>query len=461
MRNYWLKSGFLSLMEKLSVQLFAFGAVFLLFRALTKEAFGTWAIFLTIAAIIEVARIGLLQNALVKFLSTADKEAYGKISTASLVLNILITVLTITFLILIAGPAATFFKMPDLEVLLQIYAWTNVSLIPFFQMNYIQQANLDFRGIFWSNFVRQGIFFGLVLGLFLAGEGFSLTELAYFQIIAALGGSLVAFFFARPFLHFTKKIDFDWINRLFQFGIYVFGTNAATQLFKSTDKFLLGRIPVAGPVSVALYEAAIKITNLTDVPTFSMASILFPQSARKALEGKAAIKDLYEKAVGAILSIMVPVIFVVFIFAKPAILIVAGSQYLEAVPVLRVTILFGLFIPYAVQFGTVLDSIGMPRINFLFTAVSLVLLAVIDYFMIWGFGTIGAAYGTLATYAITFVAMQYFLHKKLGVNPLRPILYIPYFYLSFFKKVHAVSTRKETIFSKEETEMPVPVEETN
>lgn len=429
-------------MEKLSVQLFAFGAVFLLFRALTKEAFGTWAIFLTIAAIIEVARIGLLQNALVKFLSTAKKEAYAKISTASLVLNILVTILTISFLLLVAQPAATFFKMPEMKDLLQIYAWTNVSLIPFFQMNYIQQANLDFRGIFWSNFVRQGIFFTLVFFFFLTGATFSLPVLAYYQIIAAAGGSIVAFWFARPFLHFSKSIDFNWIEKLFRFGIYVFGTNAATQLFKSTDKFLLGRIPIAGPVSVALYEAAIKITNLADVPTFSMASILFPQSARKALEGKTAIRDLYEKAVGAILSIMVPVIILVLIFAKSAILIVAGSQYLEAVPVLRVTILFGLFIPYAVQFGTVLDSIGLPRVNFIFTAVSLVLLAVIDYFMIWGFGTIGAAYGTLATYVITFIAMQYFLYKKLGVNPLRPLFHIPYFYTLFFKKVLSL-TRKE------------------
>jgi lipopolysaccharide exporter len=449
-------------MEKLSVQLFAFGAVFFLFRALSKEAFGTWAIFLTIAAIIEVARIGLLQNALVKFLSTAQKEDYAKISTASLVLNILITVLTIGFLLLIAEPAAVFFKMPDLRQLLQIYAWTNISLIPFFQMNYIQQANLDFRGIFWSNFVRQGIFFSLVLSLFLSKTSFSLSLLAYFQIVAALGGSLIAFWFARPFLRFSRKVDFLWIEKLFRFGIYVFGTNAATQLFKSTDKFLLGRIPVAGPVSVALYEAAIKITNLADVPTFSMASVLFPQSARKALEGKAAIKELYEKAVGAILSIMVPVIILVLIFAKPAILIVAGSQYLEAVPILRITILFGLFIPYAVQFGTVLDSIGLPRVNFIFTACSLVLLAIIDYYLIWGFGTIGAAYGTLVTYMITFVAMQYFLFKKLGVNALKPVLNIPYFYLLFFKKAQDfLSGSEEEMPTAETSKEPVHAEETH
>ncbi|MEZ4981356.1 MAG: hypothetical protein R2769_07170 [Saprospiraceae bacterium] len=73
----------------------------------------------------------------------------------------------------------------------------------------------------------RACFFEFVLWLFLVTD-ISLEDLTYFQIIAALGGSVVAYLFARKFLRFSKSIDFDWMNRLFQFGIYVFGTNAAT-----------------------------------------------------------------------------------------------------------------------------------------------------------------------------------------------------------------------------------------
>lgn len=428
MKNYWLKSGLLSLMEKFSVQVFAFGSVFFLFRGLSKEAFGAWAIFLTIAAIIEVARIGLLQNALVKHLSVADETEYAKITTASLFINLLITSLTVLSLFGLAEPVAIFLEIDGLAPLLRIYALTNICLFPFFQLNYIQQANLDFKGIFWSNFARQGVFFAFVLSIFLQNEKFDLIALAEFQIVSALVGSVVAFIFCKKFLRFSISLDWHWVKELLRYGIFVFGTNATTQLFKSTDKFLLGKIPVAGPVGVAIYEAAIKITNLTDVPTFSMASILFPQSARRAADGNNGVKNLYEKAVGAILAFMIPAILLVWIFAHYIIWFVAGAQYLDAVPILRITMLYGLFMPFAVQFGTVLDSIGLPKINFYFTLANLILLGAIDYFFIWGFGTIGAAYGTLLAYAVSFVYMQFYLHKKLKTNPLNAFFYMVEFY---------------------------------
>jgi len=410
------------------VQIFAFGSVFILLRALTLAQFGVWAIFLAIASVIEVGRIGLLQNALVKFLSTAEEDSYAKISTASLALNLILTSVIVVFLLSLAGPISLLMNSPELAPLLRIYALTNIALLLFFQFNYIQQANLDFRGIFWANFVRQGLFFIFVLYLFISNATFTLQQLAVLQIFAALAGSFTAYLFCRKFLSFSGKVDKGWINKLFGFGIFVFGTNIFTMLFKSTDKLLLGAFSSITAAGVALYETAIKITNLTDVPTLSMASILFPQSARRSSQGKGAVKDLYEKAVGAILSLMVPAIIFVLIFAYYIIIIVASEKYVGSVEILRITILYGLFIPYAVQFGTVLDSIGMPRTNFLFTVFNFALLVLIDFFFIKHFGIMGAAYGTLLTYILTTIIMQYYLYKKLNVNPFKPFVYIFYFY---------------------------------
>lgn len=414
------------------MQLFAFASVFLLLRMLSKEQFGAWAYFLNIAAVVEVARIGLLQNGLVKFLSTAKPSEYGRITTASFVLNFTFSVLSVLLLIGVAAPLSQWVGMPDLEHLLRIYALTNISLIPFFQLNYIQQARMDFRGIFWSNFTRQGLFFLMVAGIFTFHSKFTLAQLAVFQIFAAISGSIVAYGFCRKYLSFQWKIDWSWVWTMFRYGKYVFGTNASTQLFKNMDRFMLGVMPNAGSVGVALYEAAIKITNLADIPTISMASILFPQSARRHQEGKNAVKILYEKAVGAILALMLPAILVVWLLADWILVLFAGQPYLEAAPILRITILFGLFIPYAVQFGTVLDSTGKPRTNFLFTLANLILLTCTNYFFIRRFGIPGAAYGTLLTYAVTFCFMQFYLHKSFGINPLNPLKYSFLFYKKGF-----------------------------
>jgi O-antigen/teichoic acid export membrane protein len=194
---------------------------------------------------------------------------------------------------------------------------------------------------------------------------------------------------------------------------------------------LLGSLPGGGAAAVAIYEAAIKVTNLTDVPTASMANILFPQSARRAEEGKEAVKQLYEKAVGAILAFMVPAILFVLLFADWIILIVAGSEYVAWSNVLRITIFFGLVMPYVVQFGTVLDSIGKPHVNFAYTLMSLVFTVTFNLVFISLFGVYGAAVGTLSAYTVTFLIMQVYLHKQLNVNPLRPFGYM----IGFYKKI--------------------------
>ncbi|MFQ5448710.1 MAG: oligosaccharide flippase family protein, partial [Saprospiraceae bacterium] len=247
-------------------------------------------------------------------------------------------------------------------------------------------------------------------------------------IASAAVASVIAWHFAKPYSRYTWRIDWGWIKKLFQFGKYVFGTNLSTQLFRNVDKLLLGSLPMGGTAAVALYAAAIRVTNLMDIPTASMASILYPQSAKRMDEGKHAVKILYEKAVGAILVFMLPCITGVLLFAGWIVHIVAGPGYEDAAGILRITVFFGLFVPYAVQFGTVLDSIGKPKFNFVFTLASLALTALCNWAFISHYGAYGAAIGTLTAYAITFVAMQAFLKKLLKINPLNAFIYMAGYY---------------------------------
>jgi len=415
-----------NILERVSVLLFGFGSLYFLLRALTKDEFGTWVLFLTTVSFFEVARIGLLQNALVKYLTTSTPEDYPKINTASAVNNILLSIFNVALLLIIAYPLSLLWG-PELFQLLLIYTITTIILIPFFQCNFIQQANLDFRGIFYGNFFKQGIFFLWVAYAYFSGWKIELIHLAMLQIATATIGAGVTWFFARPYLRFSKIIDWPWVKKLFNFGRYVFGTNLSAMMYKSIDKLMLGSLLSTG--AVAMYELALRITNLAEVPSFSISNMVFPQSARQmASEGKESVKLLYEKSVGAILAMVVPFVLFTLLFPEFIITVIASEKYLDAVPILRLTILFGLFIPFAIQFGTVLDSIGRPKINFYFTLLGAFLNIIFNYIFITNFGVIGAAYGTLTSYGITFVIMQFVLAKELNVQILNTFKYGFLFY---------------------------------
>jgi len=425
-RKYWLTSGMFTLMQRFGVQLFGLGMVPIVFRSFTAEDAGFWFAFLTGVSILEVGRMGLQQNALMKYLSDCDEEDYVRISTASLILNIIVTAVMVLALLLISGPVGAYFDKPELTSMLRIYCLTTVFLIPFFQSNFTGQANLDFKGMFWSDFTKQGLLFFYMLVVFMWGSGLNLVTLAKVQVLTAVIASAIAYYCAKPYMRFNKIVDWKWVKKLFHFGKFVMGSNLSTMVYKSIDKFML--MFLVSPAAVTAYEAAIKVTNIAEIPTFSMAAILFPQSARRMKEGKTVIKELYEKAVGAIFALLIPGIIFVLIFAEWIIWIVAGEKYLDSAYLLRLTILYGLFIPYAVQFGTVLDSIGKPKINFWFTLGGAVLNIILNFIFISYFGIVGAAYGTLVTYLIAFGGMQYLLYKMLNVKAHKAFYYMFDFY---------------------------------
>ena len=237
--SYWLRSGLFTLMEKLSLVLFGFGSFFFLIKVLTKEEFGIWSLFLIVTALIEMARNGLIQNALVKYLASSKEEDAPKIITASFTLNCLLTLLSITALLILPYFLVPLWKAPQLEDMFHLYIFTTVALIPFSQFTFIQQARMDFRAIFWSNFCRQGVIFIVIAGAYYSKITMDLHHVVMLHTFAAVCASALAYLFVRNHLHFSKSIEWLWVGKLFHFGKYVFGTNISSILYSSVDQFII------------------------------------------------------------------------------------------------------------------------------------------------------------------------------------------------------------------------------
>ena len=409
-QSYWLKSGAYVFMQRLSTLLFGFGAFFFLIRALPKDEFGAWALYLSISAIVEMAKNGLVQNGLVKYLAADEKGNDAQIITASLVLNLLLSLLVAIGIALLAPLMARLLNTPMLEGMLYWYILNLFLLIPFSQLSFIQQANFDFRGIFFSNIVRQGLFFVFVVALFFFSLPYQLEWLIIVQGVGILLGGIFSYFFAKKYVHLQSSISWPWVQRLFHYGKYVFGTNVSSMIMKSTDQLMLGAL--AGPVAVASFNVAARATNFVEVPSFTMASIVFPKSAAKGQkEGPAAIKRLYEKSVGAVHAVLLPVVLLVLFFPELIILIIAGKDYMDSALLLQVVVVYCLFIPFSRQFGTIMDSVGKPHLNFWLICLLALLNVILNYFLISAYGVMGAAFATLFTYFIGFIANQLILYR--------------------------------------------------
>jgi len=109
------------LLERVSILCVGIGNYILLVRTLSMGDMGAWVLFLTVTAFIEVGKDGLLQNALIKYLTTSDKDEHTKINTASLFLNFALCLLSILFLLGFGGILSNFWSIPDLKTMMAVF----------------------------------------------------------------------------------------------------------------------------------------------------------------------------------------------------------------------------------------------------------------------------------------------------------------------------------------------------
>ncbi len=437
--HYWLLSGVLSVLQNFSGVLFGFASFFVLVRLLSKHDFGAWTLFMSTITIQETIRNGLIQSALVKFISSEPKTEHARIISASFTITGIVTAVCLIANLGFAHLLAEMWDSPQLTTMFYIYNVVFLFSGVLTQFNCIEQANLQFKGIFISNLIRQSSFFVFILVCFAFNLSFPLWNLVLVQILSAALSMIPAYYYVKPHLSFISISDMvrsngQWVMRLFNFGKYAFGTSVSSLLSGTIDQMMLGAM--LSPVASGSFNIAVRVTNLIDIPTNAMASIVFPQSAKRvASEGKPAIKYLYEKSVGTTLAIAAPIVLFLFVFSNEVIWILASDKYHDAVPLLRITLLTCLLMPFGRQFGTVLDSMGRTKLTFYIVLFTATLNLSLNFFYIRNFGIMGAAYATLCSNIIGFLIAQFILRKELAVNAYNALIYAVHFYPDFFSAI--------------------------
>ena len=431
--NYWLKSGLINVIQNSSSVLFSIGGFLFLIRILSKEDFGAWVLFNSSVTILNIIRDGLLKSAVIKFLSTASEEDKPKIIKSSFIVDGFLTLFIIVVNFMFAHVLANYWNLPQIINLFYLYNIVYIFSGFITQFNCIEQANLRYKGIFVSNTINSGIFFSFIFVSFIIKIDIQLYQLVIVQIISNLISAFTAYLYVKNYLIMAKGYFKEWVVKLLNFGKYAFGTSVSSILSTTIDQWMLGNM--ISPAASGAFNIAVRIVNLSDIPTNAIAIIVFPKSAkRNESEGKEGVKYLYEKSVGTIFAILVPFVIVVFIFSDLVVFLIAGEKYEDTVPLLRVTLITCLLIPFGRQFGSILDSIGKTKTNFYVVLFTASFNLILNFFLISRIGIMGAAYATLISNIVGFIVAQYILKKELGVNVLNTFIYAYYFYPEFYFK---------------------------
>lgn len=426
-KHYWLKSGSYSLIVNVLQLVLGFGGFYLLVRMLDKNIFGIWTLFTATTTIFEMARGGLIQYALIKFLSESDEDEKPKIISASFVLSGILLIVCIAINLSLAGYLSRLWHYPALFPMFILYILVYILQGFLSQFQWIEQSYFRFKGVLVTTLIKQGGFFLFIFVSFVFHKQISLLNLIFVQAIAIGIAAVVEYFFVRDFLLISYHFHVEWIKKLFNYGKFVFGTSVSGIFSGAINQMMLGTM--ISPDAAGTYNVAIRIINLTDVPINALGSIVFPQSAKRfAIQGAEAGKYLFEKSVGTILAVLIPIVVFVFCFHSLTVRLIAGANYAASAHMVQLVILTCLLSPYDRFFGVIMDSTGKAKLNFIIIFLVNILVLIPNYIMIKKYGIMGVVYVTLVVDQIVFVIRQRILRNTMNVNVLSPFVYAWRFY---------------------------------
>lgn len=204
------------------------------------------------------------------------------------------------------------------------------------------------------------------------------------------------FVHVRKFISLKRHTPLD-LKRHLQSIFTLFAASAAITIYANFDVSMIGFI--RSDHEVGLYNAALKIKNIILSISTAVTSVLIPRIAYY-LQGKnvAETKKLVTNSLRFSMLSALPVALYVFIFAKNAIRLVCGEEFVGAVDTLRVLMLCVVPLILTNLYGNqLLVPMGLEKRLTQSVFIGMWINIFLNLLMIPKWGAYGAAYGTLVT----------------------------------------------------------------
>jgi len=386
-------------------RLIAFARTAIIARILLPAQFGIFGIAGLILALLET----LTETGINIFLVQEEKDVDSYINTAWVVAIIRGVLISISILIL-TPLIVKFFHVPEARNVLFLTSvvpllrgFINPSIAKF-------QKELRFKKEFWFKFLVY--FVESVVAIILAIITKNAISFIWGMIAGASLEILLSFLIIRP----VPKFSFEAIKvkKIVHRGKWVTAFGIFDYLFQNTDDLVVGK--VLGKSSLGVYQVAYKISSLPITEVAQVFSrVTFPVY-KKISKDKERLKRAFMKTTLGICMLVIPFGIGIFVFAKQIVFILLGSNWTEAVPVLKVLSLYGVVRGIFYPMMAVFLALQKQRYVTVVTLMGILGLGVSIIPLVNKFGIVGAGISTVVGTLSTVPVIIFYLFKVLGEN---------------------------------------------
>lgn len=383
-------------------RLLTFFRLAVLGRLLTPTQFGYFGIASILLAFLEI----LTETGINVFLVQEKRHISEYIDSAWIVSILRGVVLSIAILLLSPFIAA-FFKSHEAVGVIQLTA-----VIPFIR-GFINPAIITYQKelLFHKEFgLRSFLFLIEVIFSIVAGL---ITKSAVSFTWGLIASAIVEVILSYILIPLWPKLTFEAakVKTVLRRGWWITLTGIFSYLSENGDNIAVGKL--MGSSSLGIYQVAYKFSTLPiSEITNVVSTVLFPVFA-KFSDDKERLRSAFMKA--TIITIVGSLILgvLIFLLARPLILIFMGSQWEAAVPAIQILSLYGILRTVFGNFTPLYLSVGKQSYVAQTTLVRLVILAIVIIPLVMTYGMIGAGVAMLISIIFEIPFIMYFARKVL------------------------------------------------
>ncbi|QHE76715.1 lipopolysaccharide biosynthesis protein [Hydrogenophaga sp. PBL-H3] len=374
-----------------------------LVRVLTPSDFGLVAMAMAVVSLLELMGAFGFDSALIQRQDT-ERSHFDTAWTFNVIFGVAIAIL----LLVMAVPAAAFYREPRLELMLPALAigavvggFENIGTVAF-------RKELNFRMEFKYLLIKRVAVFIVVVTL-----AFTLRSF-WALIFATIAGKLMAVAISYLLHPYRPRFSLAARADLFHFSKWLFISNLIQFLHSRSTDFILGR--TVGSYGLGIYNLAAEISAMPSTELIApLNRAVYPAYAQLARVREKLLARFLE-VYGLISLLSFPVAVGLFCLSDLVVNLLLGAQWVEAVPILQILGLCGLVGALQGNMYVVMSAMGKPKANTLLSAsllaVSLpaVVLASLHY------GALGAAYAHFVSALLGFAGIVYVFTRVTGAH---------------------------------------------
>jgi O-antigen/teichoic acid export membrane protein len=405
-----LKSGNVyALAGNLIFAVFSFVTFLIMVRVLEKHVYGQWIIFITIASLVDMFRLGLTGTAVIRQIAQSNPEQEKHFIGSSYQLS-LVSTLFIAVLFLILFLVINLYN-PDSQLLIILKYYPILALVnlPFHQASIVTQGKVNFKRFMILKMINGLLVFLAVNFYLFYNKNISLNGLIIAYIIAFFLSSMLPSMLNWDGIRFFNQGAKNIRKEILKFGKFSTASYIGSNLLRGSDTILLSLASFMGPAAIAIYAIPLKFIELVEIPLRSFTSTAFPRLSKSLQKDKKDFSDMTIKYIAYTTILLIPVVLVLVIFPEFFLKLIGGKEYINEinlqVRILYVVSIYILILPIDRYSGVALFAINRPELNFYKILFMLIANVIFDIIAIYLFHSL--FFVAIATVAFTCIGVLF------------------------------------------------------